>query len=57
MRCLSALKASQAELREREKRRQEKEAEGQLKKDALLQAQAEEIKRKREEKQLKVIYK
>lgn len=53
MRCLSALKASQAELREREKRRQEKEAEGQLKKDALLQAQAEEIKRKREEKQLK----
>ncbi|XP_057656880.1 inner centromere protein [Diorhabda carinulata] len=51
---LSALKASQAEYREREKRRQEKEQEAQLKKEALLQAQAEEKRRKREEKQLKV---
>ncbi|XP_028137828.1 histone-lysine N-methyltransferase, H3 lysine-79 specific isoform X2 [Diabrotica virgifera virgifera] len=53
MKSLSALKASQAEYRELEKRRQEKEKEAQLKKEALLLAQAEEKRRKREEKQLK----
>lgn len=47
----SALKASQAEFREREKRRQEKEREALRKREALLQAQTEEKRRKREEKQ------
>ncbi|KAG5886248.1 hypothetical protein JTB14_008915 [Gonioctena quinquepunctata] len=50
---LSALKASQAEFKEREKRRQEKEREALKKREALLQAQTEEKRRKREEKQLK----
>ncbi|CAH1117575.1 unnamed protein product [Phaedon cochleariae] len=50
---VSVLKASQAEFREREKRRQEKEREALKKREALLAAQAEEKKRKREEKQLK----
>lgn len=47
----SALKASQAEFREREKRRLEKEREALRKREALLQAQTEEKRRKREEKQ------
>ncbi|KAJ3629375.1 hypothetical protein MTP99_013771 [Tenebrio molitor] len=49
----SALKASQAEYREREKKRLEKEQEARKKRDALILAQMEEKKRKREEKQLK----
>nr|XP_023012190.1 inner centromere protein-like [Leptinotarsa decemlineata] len=49
----SALKASQVEFRDREKRRQEKENEALKKREALLLAQSEEKRRKREEKQLK----
>ncbi|KAH0821287.1 hypothetical protein GEV33_001504 [Tenebrio molitor] len=49
----SALKASQAEYRERENKRIEKEKEAKKKRDALILAQIEESKRKREEKQLK----
>ncbi|KAJ8963907.1 hypothetical protein NQ317_006922 [Molorchus minor] len=47
----SALKASQAEFREREKRRQEKERDALKKREALLQAYAEEKRRKREKAQ------
>lgn len=51
----SAMKTTQAEYREREKRRLEKEQEALKKKEALLQATAEEKRKKREEKQMKVI--
>lgn len=49
---MSAIKASAAEFRERELKRQ-KEAEARQKREALLQAQIEEKRRIREEKQLK----
>lgn len=50
--AMSAAKASAAEYREREMRRQ-KEAEAKQKREALLQAQIEEKRKKREEKQMK----
>ncbi|CAH1985870.1 unnamed protein product [Acanthoscelides obtectus] len=49
----SAMKASLAEMKERQKQRQVKEMEALRKKEALLQAQMEEKRKKREEKQLK----
>nr|CAI5840432.1 unnamed protein product [Callosobruchus analis] len=49
----SAMKASLAEMKERQRLKQEKEQEALRKKEALLQAQMEERKKKREEKQLK----
>lgn len=51
-RALSAIKSSAAEFRERELKRQ-KEVEARQKREALLQAQIEEKRRKREEKQIK----
>lgn len=50
----SALKASQAEFREREMRRQEKEREALKKREALLQELSETKRKKREDKMLKV---
>ncbi|XP_044263808.1 inner centromere protein [Tribolium madens] len=49
----TTLKSSQAEYREIEIRRREKEQEALKKREAILQAQTEEKRRKREEKQLK----
>ncbi|VEN41719.1 unnamed protein product [Callosobruchus maculatus] len=49
----SAMKASLAEMKERQRLKQEREQEALRKKEALLQAQMEERRRKREEKQLK----
>nr|CAH7761633.1 unnamed protein product [Callosobruchus chinensis] len=49
----SAMKASLAEMKERQRLKLEKEQDALRKKEALLQAQMEEKKRKREEKQLK----
>ncbi|CAG9853805.1 unnamed protein product [Phyllotreta striolata] len=51
---MKALQTSQAEFREIEKRRQQKEMEALRKKEAMILAAAEEKKRKREEKLLKV---
>ncbi|KAF2898300.1 hypothetical protein ILUMI_07871 [Ignelater luminosus] len=49
----SAIKSSQAEFRERELKRKQKEAEALSKKEALIQALTEEKKRKREERQIR----
>lgn len=53
IRSASALKASQAEARERERIRREKEDEALRKRELLIQAQIEQKKRRNEEKQLK----